>query len=139
MTANLETELLELEKSFWCAMRDKDVDRAMELTNDQCVVTGAQGVSKVDRATMGKMLETGSWQLHDFDFEDVKVEQLSDDVAVIAYKVREKLTVDGVPLEMTASDSSAWVRKDGKWLCALHTESVEGDPYGRDRQTSPVP
>ena len=24
--------------------------------------------------------------------------------------------------------------KDGRWVCALHTESLKGDPYGRDRR-----
>jgi hypothetical protein len=52
---------------------------------------------------------------------------------VIAYTVREELTVDGKPLTMEAADASTWVKKDGNWVCALHTESVLGDPYGRDR------
>ena len=64
---------------------------------------------------------------------DAQVQQLSDDVAIIGYKVREKLTVDGKPLTMEAADASTWVRKNGRWVCALHTESVAGDPYGRDR------
>jgi len=107
---------------------------ALKLTNDPCIVTGAQGVARVDKPTFKKMMETGTWELHDFEFQNVHVQQISDDVAVIGYKVREKLTVDGKPLTVDAADASTWVRKDGHWLCALHTESVSGDPYGRDRQ-----
>ena len=132
--ADLAQELLELERRFWQCMKDKDVGRALELTNDPCIVTGAQGVARIDRSTFKKMMETGTWELHDFEFQNVQVQQISDDVAVIGYKVREKLTVDGMPLTMDAADASTWVRKDGRWLCALHTESVSGDPYGRDRQ-----
>ena len=55
-------------------------------------------------------------------------------MAVIAYKVIEDLLVDGAPLTLEASDASTWVRQDGRWLCALHTESVAGDPFGRDRK-----
>ena len=25
------------------------------------------------------------------------------------------------------------LRKNGGWVCALHTESIKGDPWGRDR------
>jgi hypothetical protein len=39
--------------------------------------------------------------------------------------------VDGEPLELEAFDSSVWVRRDGKWVCAVHTESPAGDPFGR--------
>ena len=45
-----------------------------------------------------------------------------------------KLTVDGKPLTLEAADASTWVRRDGRWLCALHTESILGDSFGRDRQ-----
>jgi len=37
---------------------------------------------------------------------------------------------------LDAADASTWVKKDGRWLCALHTESLIGDPYGRDRRTA---
>ena len=59
-----------------------------------------------------------------------------DDVGVVAYKVKEHLTVDGQPLTLEAADSSTWVRRDGEWVCALHTEAIAGDPFGRDKQAS---
>jgi hypothetical protein len=74
------------------------------------------------------------WELRDFDIRDAKVERLGDEVAVIGYKVHEKLTVEGKPLEMEAADASTWIRKNGGWVCALHTESLIGDPFGRDRK-----
>ena len=126
-------ELVKLEKQFWQAMIDKDVVGALRLTHDPCIVTGAQGVSRVDNKTFADMMEKGTWKLKSFEFENIEVEQISDDVAVIGYKVREDLIVDGKPLKMEAADSSTWVRKDGRWKCAMHTEAVTGDPYGRDR------
>ena len=134
MRSDLQTELLDLENQFWQCMKDKDVDKALEMTNDPVIVTGAQGVAAIDKKTFARLMETGTWELHDFDIRDVQVQQISDDVAIIGYKVREKLTVDGKPLTMDAADASTWVKKDGRWVCALHTESVAGDPYGRDRK-----
>jgi hypothetical protein len=90
-------------------------------------------VGRIDRKTFASMMDGGTWRLHAFEFRDVKFLEAADNVAVIAYTVREELTVDGKPLTMEAADASTWVKQDGGWVCALHTESVLGDPYGRDR------
>ena len=130
-------ELLESEKQYWQAIKDKDVDAATRLSDESCIITGAQGVARVDRRTLGQMLKTGPYTLHDFEIDDdVQVRFLGDDVAVIAYTVRERLTVEGKPVKLEAADASTWVRRDGRWVCALHTESIKGDPFGRDRATS---
>ena len=49
----------------------------------------------------------------------------------IAYKMKEDLVVDGEGIQLEAFDSSVWVRRDGKWVCVVHTESLAGDPFGR--------
>jgi hypothetical protein len=88
----------------------------------------------IDKQVMGKMLEGATWTIDDFEDREVKTQQATDDVAVIGYKVREKLTVDGQPLTLEAADASVWVRQDGRWVCAVHTESILGDAFGRDRK-----
>ena len=134
MQSDLHKELMNVESQFWQCMKDKNIAKALEITNDPCMVAGAQGVAQIDKKTFARMMETGNWVLHEFDIFDAQVLQLSDDVAVIGYKVREKLTVDGKPVTMVAADASTWVKKNGRWLCALHSESVAGDPFGRDRR-----
>jgi hypothetical protein len=126
-------ELVKLEKQFWQALVDKDVVGALRLTHDPCIVTGPQGVAKIDNEKFVEMMEKDTGTLKSFELKDIEVEQISDDVAIIGYKVREDLTVDGKPVKMEAADSSTWVRKNGHWKCAMHTEAVTGDPYGRDR------
>jgi hypothetical protein len=129
----LEKELLGLERRFWQSMIDRDVDAALALTDEPCIVTGPQGVAKIDRKTFAQMMERGQWTLHDFDFSDIQMQRLSDNVAVLAYTVNEKLTVEGRKVRLEAADSSTWVRRDGEWRCAVHTEALFGDPFGRDR------
>jgi hypothetical protein len=84
---------------------------------------------------MEKMMADGKWDLNSYTFDEktMQVHFINDDVAVIAYKVNEDLTVEGKKLPLEANDASVWVREGGKWRCALHTESVAGDPYGRDK------
>jgi hypothetical protein len=59
---------------------------------------------------------------------------IDDDIAIVASKVNERVVVDGKTRPIEANDSSVRVRRDGTWLCALHTDSLAGDPYGRDRR-----
>src|SRR5574342_760481 len=132
-TKPVEQDLLDLEKQYWQAVKDKDVDAAMHLTEDQCIVTGGQGVARIDRETLASMLKATPYTLNDFEVsDDAHVRLLRDDAAIVAYKVREELTVDGKSLTLEAADASAWVRRDGRWVCALHTESISGDPFGRN-------
>lgn len=133
-TKPLASELLDLEKQFWQAMKDNDVDTVKRLTDDECILTGAQGVSRISRQELAEMMKNAPYTLHAFELKDEQVSQLQDDVAIVAYTVHEELTVDGKPVKLDAADSSTWVRRDGGWRCVLHTESIAGDPFGRDRQ-----
>ena len=131
----LATELLDLEKQYWQAMKEKDVDTAMRLTDEECIITGAQGVARVSRQGLSDMLKNAPYTLDAFELKDEQVSELKDDVAILAYKVHEELTVEGKPVKLDAADTSTWVRRDGRWRCALHTEAIAGDPFGRDRRT----
>jgi ketosteroid isomerase-like protein len=131
----VEKDFLNLETQYWQAIKDKDVDAAMRLTDDPCIVAGAQGVSKIDKKSMWSMLKAARYELNAFELKDgVQVRMLGDDIAIVAYKVKEELTVEGKPVVLEAADASTWVRRDGRWLCALHTEALAGDPFGRDRR-----
>jgi ketosteroid isomerase-like protein len=134
----IEAKLLDYEKQYWQAIKDRDVPAAMRLTDDPCIITGAQGVARITRTAFAGMLQAGGWTLHEFTLTDVQVRLLGDDVAVLAYKVKELLTVDGKSLTVEAADSSTWVRREGEWMCALHTEALLGDPFGRDKRPAPL-
>jgi hypothetical protein len=133
-----EQELVDVERRFWNAMKEKDAAAASELTDEQCVIVGAQGVSAIDAQTMAKLTSEGQWELEQYSFDEQKrqIRFLTDDIAIVAYPVRERVIVDGETLPVVANDSSVWVRRDGQWRCALHTESLAGDPFGRDKTGS---
>ncbi len=136
-TKTAEQTLIDLETKYWQAMKDKDAETAMQLTDDSCILVGSQGAGTVDRETFGPMFTSGSWSLEDVELVgEPEIRMLSDDLGIIAYKLREKMTVDGKKVTLDAADASTWMRRDGKWVCVLHTESILGDPFGRDRKTS---
>jgi ketosteroid isomerase-like protein len=132
----VENQLVQLEMQYWQAIKNKDIEAAAQLTDDPCLVAGSTGVARIDKEKFRQIMKTAKYTLHDFELKETVVRLLSADVAILAYKVHEELTVDGQPVSMDASDSSTWVKRNGRWVCALHTESIGGDPYGRDRRKS---
>lgn len=133
-----EKAIIELETKFWQSMVDKDTDTSAAMLTEKSIVTGAQGLALLSRDDYRGMAKQGErlWKLKSFKLDDVKVTFPADNVAVIAYKVTEDMEVEGKPLTLTAADATTWVRKDDTWLAALHTESVLGDPFGRDRKAA---
>ncbi|HEX3928935.1 MAG TPA: nuclear transport factor 2 family protein [Gemmatimonadales bacterium] len=132
------SELLEVERQFWQAMQEKNGAAAAKLVDDGSIVVGAQGVSTVDATAMARLTTEGKWELKNFAIDDgsARVRFLDSDTALVAYRVHEEIQVDGSPLEFDACDASVWVRRDGRWVCAMHTESLVGDPFGRDKQAA---
>ncbi len=134
MPTNEDREILELEHAYWRAIQERDLDAALALTDETCIVIGAQGFAKIGGEQFAQMLRSDRWALHGYEIVgEPAIRRVGDDLAFVAYKVREEMTVEGKPLVLEAADSSTWIRRDGKWRCALHTESVLGDPFGRDR------
>jgi len=132
----IEKELLALERQYWQSLKDNQPDTMARLSADPCVVAGAQGIGLLDHATLRKMAASGAWKLEAFELSKPIVRTIAPDVAIVAYQVQETLTVEGKTLTFEAADLSTWVRRDGRWTCAAHTESLKGDPFGRDRKAS---
>ena len=72
------------------------------------------------------------WQ--SYQIKNAEVQQLTSDVAIIGYNIHVVARYKGEDVTLDAADASTWVKKNGSWLCALHTEAPLGDPFGRDRQ-----
>lgn len=133
--STVEQELLAAERRYWQAMKENDVETTLRLTDFPCIITGPQGIGEVDEQMLATMMRSPSYSLDDFKVsDDVKVRMLRDDVAILAYRVHEEMTVDGASVGLDLVDSSTWVRRDGGWRCASHSEAIAGDPFGRDRQ-----
>ena len=122
---SVNKEILGLEKKYWTAMVDKDLDAAVELTDFPCLVTSSHGVMSVDKSQFEEMFRTNEGEIRSFEFNEDKAEvrMVSPDTAVIAYPVNTKFTKEGREVEIDAIDTSTWIRRDGRWVCAMHTET----------------
>ena len=130
-TSTVEQEIIELETEYWRAIRNKDTDALLRLTDDPCLVSGAQGIRSIDHKTFIEMARSPAWELRAFELADTDVRMLTDEVVIIGYTVTEEMLINGKPLTFKAADTSTWVRRNGRWVCALHSESVLGDAFGQ--------
>ena len=120
--------ILDLERKYWDAMKARDGKAATRLTADECIVAGPHGVSEVANDSIAQMVEDGSFELKDYalDVKNAKFSTIGRDVAILAYPVHERMVRDGRESTLDAFDLSVWVRRNGSWLCAAHTETVAG-------------
>jgi hypothetical protein len=131
----MNAELKEVESRYWEAMKNLDPRAASALTDEECIIVGAQGVGAVTPEAIGQMLEKASWTIDGYamDEANTRIRMIDDHIAIVAYPVHEDLHVDGKKVSLDAFDATVWIKKDGKWVSVLHTESIAGDPFGRDR------
>jgi hypothetical protein len=128
---SLEQELLTLETRYWEAVKNRDAATAARLSDDPCIITGAQGIRRLRRADIEPLINAADASVRDFAISSAEVRLLANDVAVVAYQVREDLTMEGRLVTVDAVDASTWVRRDGHWVCALHSETLAGEMPGQ--------
>jgi len=134
MPDTIEAEVVELERQYWQALRDGDEETPPRLSDDPCIVSGAQGISSLDEHAVANMMKQLGWKLRSFEIDpNMIVRVIGENIALLAYKVHQELAVDSRLLKFDALDTSTWVRRNGRWRCVLHTEAIAGDPFGRDR------
>ncbi|MBK7864931.1 MAG: nuclear transport factor 2 family protein [Archangiaceae bacterium] len=125
-----------MEKAFWAAIQRQDTAAAVRLTGFPTVISGPQGVAAIDQPAFEKMMKS-STKIRSFEMSDFVVKFYSREVAVVAYRAEQEVTVDGEDVGMSCAESSTWMQQDGEWKCIAHSEAIIGDPYGRDRVDAP--
>ncbi len=135
MQKTTDRELLALETSYWEAIGSRDGAAVARLTADDCTIVGASGVTAIDPNSISKMVESAPFEITSYaiDPDTVRIVHLDDETVTMSYGVHEEVEVEGKHVTLDAFDASVWRLADDRWLCVLHTESIAGDGFGRDR------
>ena len=120
-TPNKEIE--RLERAFWQSLVERDADAATGLLAPEALMVSSHGTMRFDPAQYTKMLQDPKHGLLDYTLSDMDVLFPTDDIAIATYRARQTMEMDGKRMEQDVVDSSTWVRMDGGWKCAAHTES----------------
>jgi ketosteroid isomerase-like protein len=118
----IKKEILGLERKYWDAMRNKDVDAAVEMTKFPCILTSPKGAQRIEEKEYRDMMN--SMKVDTFkgvEIENAEVNFLNKDTALISYSIKYN--------GMDMLDVSTWVRENGKWTCAFHSENPISDKH----------
>lgn len=112
-----------LEHAFWQSMVDREPAVATGMITEPALMVSGHGPMRFDHGEYTKMASNEQHRLLEYTLSDMDVMFPSDDVAIATYRAHQKMEMDGKPLEFDSIDSSTWVKLDGAWKCAAHTES----------------
>jgi len=118
-----QNEIVELEKAFWDSIVDGKPEVATEILTEPAMMVSGHGATKFDHATYRKMASDEKYKLVDYTMSDMDVIFPRDDVAIASYHVVQNMVMEGKPMQMDVYDTSTWVKVEGRWRCATHTES----------------
>lgn len=112
-----------LEQAFWQSMVDREPAVATGMITEPALMVSGHGPMRFDHREYTKMADSEQHRLLEYTLSDMDVMFPSDDVAIATYRAHQKMEMDGKPMEFDSIDSSTWVKLDGAWKCAAHTES----------------
>jgi hypothetical protein len=123
------SELIDLERKFWQSLVDEDTDTALSMLDEPAMMVSSHGAMQFDHEQYRQMAEKGSMVVKSFELSDMQVVFPTDSTAVMTYRVKQALSERGQSrqIEQEMADSSVWTRKDGQWLCVMHTETPVDD------------
>jgi len=123
MAADLQAELMAVEKALWTAWGKKDGEPFRKaLTADAVeVVAGTSPV--VGRDAIAKEISTLPCELRSFAHTDAKVRKLGADVVLLSYTATQDATCEGQKMPPKVYSSSIYVRQKGKWMMTHYQET----------------
>ncbi|MFT9639587.1 nuclear transport factor 2 family protein [Alcaligenes phenolicus] len=119
------SDLIALEQRFWKALVDEDVEAATSMLDEPALMVSPHGAFQFDHNGYKRMAEQGSMVVKSYELSDMNVVFPTEETAVLTYQVQQALSQRGQAEEevQQMADSSVWTRKDGRWLCVMHTET----------------
>ena len=118
----LEDTLLGLEKKSWEALKKDDHrEAADQLADDFLAVIDGQRMTRKELLDM-----LADYRVKDYTLTEFKLARQSADAAVISYRVKVSFTYKGEAGEDTAWATTAWAKRNGKWVSVLYHESKGG-------------
>jgi hypothetical protein len=112
--------LLKREKGMWESLRERREATDADLADDYVAVL-ADG----RRLTRRQFLDAlADYTLRSYALSDVRAVRLTADAAVLSYRVKTTFTYKGDAGTETVWVSSAWARRDGRWVNVLYQETT---------------
>jgi uncharacterized protein (TIGR02246 family) len=123
MAGDLKDELTAKERQGWTAWSKHDGQAFKGLVTKDAVQAVAGGGVTSGRDKIIADVNANTCKVAGFDFSDVKVNHVSQDVALISYMATQDATCGGKKLPPKVYATSVYLRQDGKWKSVHYQET----------------
>jgi uncharacterized protein (TIGR02246 family) len=121
--ADLQADLLAMEKTMWTAWGKKDGTPFKTMLTADAVEVVAGTAPVVGRDAIVKSVTTLPCELKSFAFADGKLRKVSADVAIVSYTATQDATCEGKKLPPKLHSTAIYVKQKGKWLQTSYQET----------------
>ena len=123
VAADLKDDLVAMEKRAWTAWGSQDAQAFRDLMTEDAVQAVAGAGVSTGREKIMADVKSNTCQMKSFDFTDVKLRQLSPDIAVLTYMATQDTTCEGQKLPAKVFATSIYLRQGGKWRSTSYQET----------------
>ena len=123
---SLEKALIEKENALWGTLRNKHPERFDEFAEQfgKFFADDYRGVYTYGINARNDEIEgTRFCRLETFTLTEAEVTFLTEETAVVVYKIVTKNFSQGKDISGVFNASSVWVKREGEWKLILHTEA----------------
>jgi uncharacterized protein (TIGR02246 family) len=123
IAADLQTELMSIEKTLWTAWGKKDGEPFKKMLTADAVEMVAGTAPTVGRDAIVKEITTLPCELRGFTHQDGKVRKLGKDVVILSYTATQDATCAGKKMPPRVYATSVYVLQKGKWMQTNYQET----------------
>jgi hypothetical protein len=119
-------DLLDIEHEFWKANLAGDGATFDRLLRDDAIGVSPWGVAGKSQAVAG--INANQNPYHAYEITEPTVVELTDESAVLTYKVHVKGSQGDAPFTVDFFATTVYVRRDGTWLAAFNQFTTPAQP-----------
>lgn len=121
--ADLQAELMAVEKALWTAWGKKDGEPFKKHLTADALEMVASTTPAFGRDAIVKDITTMPCELRGFTHADPKLRKISKDVVVLSYTATQDATCSGKKMPPKVFSTSIYVQQKGKWLQTQYQET----------------
>jgi uncharacterized protein (TIGR02246 family) len=123
MAADLQAELMAMEKNFWTAWGRKDGEPFRKHLTADAVEMVAGTVPTIGRDAVVKEITTLPCELRSFALTDGKLRNVTKDVVIVSYTATQDATCAGKKMPPKVASTAIYVQQKGEWMLTQYQET----------------